>query len=181
MRKRVPPRNPLPAKFMEVSKLRWSLAALFLVTTASGLACAALVNANAWWWSGVYTGSFLSLVVSLCAAIFAKGAVRAFAVGVLVTSALYAYHFVAPYLPSDLVFREFEKAYWAGPTTPANEYREHCTLIWYTLWGGPYSLFGGLVARFIYRKHWEPMISRRPPAADTASPSEPPTASSPYS
>ena len=140
------PQSAIPT--MKPFKLRFSLAALFLTTTWCALACAALVNANAWWWSSVFTLSFMSLIVSLCASVFAKGETRAFATGIVLASAAYGLHFALPHLVSDQLYREL---YLPVPGRSSQQ-QMYFQLIWHTLWGAPYVLFGGSVARFIYRR-----------------------------
>jgi hypothetical protein len=137
---------------------QFSITTMFLVTTALALACAALANANSWWWSLVYTVSFLSVIVSCVTALFAQGATRAFAVGIVLTSVIYAYHFVAPYLLSDQILRMIESDLWPTTTRADADYKSHFSMIWYTLWGAPFSLFGGLTARFVYSK-FRPVLS----------------------
>lgn len=135
--------------------VRFSIATLFLITALLCVACAALANANSWWWSVVYTASFLGIIASCVTAIFAQGGARAFAVGMVLTSVIYAYHFVAPYLLSDRLLQWIESDFWSGATGD-DTYKSHFKLIWYTLWGTPFSLFGGCAARFVYLKFRQP-------------------------
>lgn len=133
---------------------RFTIATLFAAITLIAFGCGALANANAWWWSLVYTVSFLSIVLSCVTAIFAKGELRAFAVGVVLTSVVYAYHFAAPFLLSDQLLSWVQnEGLLVGFSD--SDYKTHFTMIWYTLWGGPFTFFGGLAARFVYL--------RRPP------------------
>lgn len=138
-----------------MSTLRFTIFALLVVTLGIALACAALVNANAWWWSGVYTISFLSLIVSCVTAIFARGETRAFAVGVVLTTPIYAYHFAAPYLITDQLLTLIRETLWVA-APPSADYIEHFTLIWHTLWGAPITGFGGLAARLVYLRRSTP-------------------------
>lgn len=125
---------------------------LFALVTVLGLACAALANANSWWWSVVYTVSFLSIVVSGVTAVFGQGATRAFAGGVVLTTILYSYHFVVPHLLSDRLLTWIQLELWPIMEPMDVEYKDYFNLIWWTLWGAPFTLFGGFVARFVYLK-----------------------------
>lgn len=132
---------------------QFTIGGLFTITTFCGLGFAALGNANSWWWCLVYTMSFFSVIVSCVTAIFARGALRAFAVGVVLTSVLYAYHFVAPFLLSDRLLLFIRMEYWS--TQPAlDDYQQHFQMIWHTLWGGPISFFGGSMAWLVYRQRF---------------------------
>jgi hypothetical protein len=137
---------------------RYTIAMLFAATTALGLACGALANANSWWWSLVYTVSFLSVIVSCVTAIFAKGPTRAFAGGVVLTTVIYAYHFVAPALLSDQLLSWVQDYAWSPAQRGDSDYKSHFSMIWYTLWGGPFTLFGGIAARLVYLRR-EPGLS----------------------
>jgi len=119
---------------------RFSLASALLGITLLSVALAALVNANPWWWSVVYTATFLTFLGAWLTAIFARGETRAFAVGVVLASVFYMLHYYAPFLLSDQLYSVIAEGW---PETS----------IWHTLWGGPISLFGGCTARLVYLAH----------------------------
>lgn len=81
--------------------------------------------------------------------------------GVVLTSILYAYHFVAPFLLSDQLLTwlygdaDFRRLQIQGGD------QEYFTLIWHTLWGGPFTLFGGCVARYVYLHARQPKPAAR--------------------
>jgi hypothetical protein len=134
---------------------RFTIATLFAATTVVALACAALANANSWWWSLVYTVTFLSVIVSCVTAIFAQGGTRAFAVGVVLTTVFYGYHFVAPHLLSDHLLVLIQPELPPPAIATGADYKMHFELIWNTIWGGPFTLFGGFCARFVYMRRFQ--------------------------
>ena len=129
---------------------RFSLASALLGITLLSVALAALVNANPWWWSVIFTATFLTFVASWLTAIFARGPTRAFAVGVVLASVFYMLHYYVPFLLSDQLYSVIAEGW---PETFNGENSQYLAMIWHTLWGGPISLFGGCTARLVYLAH----------------------------
>lgn len=144
-----------------MNRWRFSLRSALIGISVLSFAMAALVNANSWWWSLVYTGSFLTFVAAWLTALFARDATRAFAVGVVLASVFYMLHYYAPFLLSDQLYNSLAESW---PEAFEGEDAEFFPMIWHTLWGGPISLFGGCTARCVY------LASRRKdaPASDPA-------------